>query len=181
MLVHDAIMPKWGKLVKVPQAYPDLCSKHILVMEYLDGVKLVDGVRAQYATLAALQGTTLEALEAERSAAIKRGDFSFLTLEESRRQQQQTDWYLAVHDYLLNPTNLYKLCYNWSPLRLATGPYQIERSAQPVDLGQILELLCRVHANEIFEHGRWAFVTELLEALPVSVLSYSTYRASRRI
>jgi predicted unusual protein kinase regulating ubiquinone biosynthesis (AarF/ABC1/UbiB family) len=44
----------------VPQPYPQLCSKHLLVMECLDGVKLVDGVRAQYSKLAKLRGTTLE-------------------------------------------------------------------------------------------------------------------------
>jgi hypothetical protein len=74
-------------------------------------------------------------------------------LEQSRTQQQWTAWYLAVQDYVLNPVNLYKLCYNHSPVVWATGPYEIERTVQPVDLGQVLELLCKVHGNEIFEHG----------------------------
>lgn len=153
-LIHDAITPKWGSLVKVPLPYPGMCSKHIMIMECLDGVKLVDGVRSQYAQLAALRGTTLEALEEERHAAIRRGEFQFLTLEQSRQQQQWTGWYLALQDYVLNPVNLYKLCYNWSPARLLTGPYEIERTTLPVDLGSVLELLCKVHGNEIFEHGK---------------------------
>jgi hypothetical protein len=95
----------------------------------------------------------LQALEAERNEAIKNGNFNLLTLEQSRTQQQWTAWYLAVQDYVLNPANLYKLCYNYTPAVWATGPYEIQRTVPPVDLGQVLELLCKVHGNEIFEHG----------------------------
>lgn len=137
----------------MPQPFPELCSKHLLVMEFLEGPKLVDGIRAQYSKLAALKGTTLEALEAERKEAIKRGDFTFQTLEQSKLEQWKTSWYLAVHDYLLNPANLYKLCYNYTPLVWWTGPYELHRTEAPVDLARVLELLCQVHANEIFEHG----------------------------
>ena len=101
-LIHDAIMPKWGTLVKIPQPHPELCSKHLLVMECLDGVKLVDGIRAQYAKVrvtafvhevilyysvsdccctfdmivqvAAATGTTVEAMEEERKEGIRLGE-----------------------------------------------------------------------------------------------------------
>ena len=32
--------------VVVPKSYPELCSKHVLVMEFLNGEKLLEGVRA---------------------------------------------------------------------------------------------------------------------------------------
>lgn len=152
-LIHKAIMPKWGSLVKVPRAYPPLCSKHLLVMEFLDGVKLVDGIRAQYAKIAQATGTTVERMEAERVAAIKAGNFAYQTLEESRKEREWLRWYCAINDYLLNPTNLWKLCYNFSALRLLYGPYELERTEPAVHLGATLELLCKVHGNEIFEHG----------------------------
>jgi aarF domain-containing kinase len=152
-LIHRAIMPKWGSLVAVPRPITELCSKHILTMEFLEGVKLVDGIRAQYRQIAALQGKTLEQLESERNDAIRRGEFAYQSVQESRRQHEMLQWYGAVQDYLLNPSNLYKLCYNLSVFRLVTGPCEIQRTALPVDLGNMLELLCRVHGNEIFEHG----------------------------
>ena len=152
-LIHDAIMPTWGKLVKVPKPYPTYCSKHVLVMEYLSGVKLVDGIRAQYAKIAEASGTTMEKMEAEMITAIKKGTFAFKTLEQSRQDRAWLQWYCAVNDYLLNPSNLWKLCYNYSALRLMYGPYELERTEPAVDLSSILELLCKVHGNEIFEHG----------------------------
>jgi hypothetical protein len=103
----------------------------------------------------------VQALEAERNEAIKNGNFNLLTLEQSRTQQQWTAWYLAVQDYVLNPVNLYKLCYNYTPVAWATGPYEIQRTVQPVDLGQVLELLCKVHGNEIFEHGEHLYCVYL--------------------
>jgi aarF domain-containing kinase len=55
-LAHDLTMPKWNKHFVIPEPYINLCSKNILVMEYLDGVKMVDGIRAQYQQLAKLAG-----------------------------------------------------------------------------------------------------------------------------
>ena len=153
-LVHNAIMPKWGDLVKVPQPFPELCSKHILVMEYLEGVKLVDGIRSQYQLLAERSGTTLESMEEERNEAIRLGKFAYQSLEESRKERQWLQWYCLLNDYLLNPTNWAKLCWNTSLLRLVYGPCEIERTPLPVNLGHTLELLCKVHGNEIFEHGK---------------------------
>ena len=57
--MYDVTMPRWKGEVCIPKPYKDLCSTSVLVMEYLDGVKLVDGVRQQYSRLAALQGTTI--------------------------------------------------------------------------------------------------------------------------
>ena len=152
-LIRKAIMPKWGSLVHIPGPFPEYCSKHVLVMEYLDGVKLVEGVRAQYRAIAQRTGTTLEQMEADRKAAIEKGDFVYQTLEESRRERATLDWYCALNDYLLTPHHLWKLCYNFSVFRLVYGPYALERTPLPVNLGSTLELLCKVHGNEIFEHG----------------------------
>ena len=85
--------------------------------------------------------------------AIRAGNFAFQTLEESRKEREWLKWYCAINDYLLNPTNLWKLCYNFSALRLVYGPYELERTEPAVHLGATLELLCKVHGNEIFEHG----------------------------
>mgnify|MGYP000869538864 CR=1 FL=1 len=38
--------PRWRKLVCVPRPFPELCSREVLVMEFLHGVKMIDGLRA---------------------------------------------------------------------------------------------------------------------------------------
>lgn len=163
-------MPKWGSLVQVPQSLPQYCSKHLLVMEYLEGVKLVDGIRAQYRKLAESTGTTLEQMEAERNEAIRRGTFTFQTLEQSRVERQRMQWYCALNDYVLNPNNLWKLCFNYSAMRLFYEPYELERTAPQLDLSATLELLCKVHGNEIFEHGEKLMHSKLdIVSVPIDV------------
>ena len=43
---------KWASQIKIPKAYPHLCTKTVLVMELLNGKRLVDGVKEQYEALA---------------------------------------------------------------------------------------------------------------------------------
>lgn len=50
---------RWKDKIVIPKPHLDLCSKSILVMDYLDGVRLVDGIKEQYARLAAIQGPDL--------------------------------------------------------------------------------------------------------------------------
>jgi len=41
-------MPRWGHRVAIPEPVHALCSHNVLTMEYLEGKKLVDGVRDYY-------------------------------------------------------------------------------------------------------------------------------------
>ncbi|KAJ3075704.1 hypothetical protein HDU99_001482, partial [Rhizoclosmatium hyalinum] len=43
--MHNNMTPVFGNLVVVPRAYKELCTREVLTMEYLKGIKLVDGVR----------------------------------------------------------------------------------------------------------------------------------------
>ena len=36
-LVRSKIMPKWHKYIEIPEPVLPLCSKHVLVMQYLEG------------------------------------------------------------------------------------------------------------------------------------------------
>ena len=66
LLAIGANMKKHGfspKECLVPEPYPELATKRMLVMEMLPGPKLIDGMRAYYAEYAKRQGTTLKRLE----------------------------------------------------------------------------------------------------------------------
>eukprot|EP01111_Echinosteliopsis_oligospora_P014640 TRINITY_DN5551_c0_g1_i2.p1 TRINITY_DN5551_c0_g1~~TRINITY_DN5551_c0_g1_i2.p1 ORF type:complete len:323 (-),score=83.13 TRINITY_DN5551_c0_g1_i2:806-1774(-) len=73
-LVANNINNVWNEHVVVPRPFMDLCRKNLLVMEYLPGIKLTDGIRRQYSAIAASQGKTLEELENEQKAKIKSGE-----------------------------------------------------------------------------------------------------------
>jgi aarF domain-containing kinase len=121
-------------------------------MEYLPGVRLVDGVRAQYAALAKEQGTTLEAWEEQEKAKVKRGQARKLrSLEEDAKMIKLAKWALRTKDAVLN---FPRLLLNWTVGFLFPKwiiPYHW--SQLPLDLGKLLDTLMRVHAYEIFQNG----------------------------
>ncbi len=49
----------------MPKPFMHLCTRHVLVMEFLEGPKLRDGVRSFARKWAGKQGKTLEQLERE--------------------------------------------------------------------------------------------------------------------
>jgi hypothetical protein len=51
-----------------------LCGcQDVLVMDYIPGERLIDGIRSQFRKFAASQGRTLEELEAEEKEKVRRG------------------------------------------------------------------------------------------------------------
>jgi aarF domain-containing kinase len=150
-VIGDAIRPRWGRRVVIPRPVTQLCSKNILVMEFLDGVKFVDGVRQQYSRLAALQGKTLEELENERKDQIAKGVFKFESIEQSRKNTQKLKQILFWKDCLAIE-NIKAFAYNWTGGWIY-GPVKYNFTELAIDLGETLELLCLVHGNELFEIG----------------------------
>jgi aarF domain-containing kinase len=134
--------------VVVPQPFRELCSKHMLVMEYLDGVKLVDGIRAQFRKLAPLMGKTLEEMEAETKKLMESGKFNFKNVDEEKKEQKKTRVLLALSD--VYSTNALRFVYNCSPLRWTHGPWEYKWTDVPVDLAPILEKLSLVQVPHFF-------------------------------
>ena len=144
-------MPKWRESVRIPKPYPHLCSKHLLVMEFLEGDRLVDGIRRQYKKIAALSGKTLEEIEQERKRQIEEGTFVFKSIAEMKQERVTMERGLLLKD-LTDPSNISTFLFN-NTLGWIYGFKEYHWSEVPIDLGQTLELLCNVHANQIFEHG----------------------------
>ena len=150
--VRANVLPKWSSKVDIPRPHLELCSRHILVMDYMKGVKLVDGIMAGLEKVAALQGKTAQALLEEQKAKITAGTLEYRTLEESKNDLQKIQKMLTLRDCLLT-LNPLRLAYNWSPARLITGPIPYKWTPMPLDLGKILELLCQVEGNQLFADG----------------------------
>lgn len=149
-LVRNNMRDLYKDRIELPRPHLELCSKHILVQEYLDGVNLVTGIKAQFQSLAALQGKTLEELIAERKKLIESGEYKFKTIEEESRDQARVSFLLRLGDLT---TNLPRFFYNWSVLRLVYGPVEYASTPPLIDLGKILRLLCTVHGHQLFVNG----------------------------
>ena len=144
-------LARWGDDIVIPEAFRNLCTKHMLIMEFLDGVKLVDGVRNQYKKLAALSGRTLEEMEKEMKDLIKSGKFEYKSVEEEKAKRAKTVQLLLLKD--IYETNALRFIYNISPLRLLYGPKSYEWTEPPIDLGVTLELLAKIQSASIFYDG----------------------------
>eukprot|EP01060_Flectonema_neradi_P008032 TRINITY_DN1572_c9_g1_i1.p1 TRINITY_DN1572_c9_g1~~TRINITY_DN1572_c9_g1_i1.p1 ORF type:complete len:541 (+),score=91.63 TRINITY_DN1572_c9_g1_i1:61-1683(+) len=157
-LVRKSIMPKWSAKVVIPRAYIDLCSKRVLVMEYLHGKKLIDGIKESYATIAAKMGKTLEELEAEQQAKIKSGEIKLRSIAEEHAHSQRVNMLIAVGDYVKNGCRILA--------NITTIPYivnlimakefrglQLQWTPIPLNMGDVMNTLVQVHADQLFTHG----------------------------
>lgn len=156
--VRNAMLDRWGSKVVIPRPVEELCSKHMLVMEFLEGEKLADGIRRQYSKIAAIQGKTMEQFENEMKEKIKNGTFNFQSLKESKAQNEKISSYFYWRDLLWGTegggtANIYRALYNYSPLSWLYGSWEYSWERAPVDLGEMLELISLVHGDQIFTYG----------------------------
>jgi aarF domain-containing kinase len=146
------MLPKYQQSIQIPKPYHRYCSKHLLVMEYLDGIKLVDGIRRKLTDVARLQGKSVDELMEEMKVQVKEGKFQIKTIQESKEEQRKLEQLLWYKD-ITNPINIQRFVYNWSILGWLYGPVSYERTEAPLNLAHIIEILCEIHGNQIFEHG----------------------------
>lgn len=149
-LVRNNIRELYKDRIEIPKPHTDLCSKHLLVMEYLDGVNLVTGIKKQLNHLASLKGKTLDDFLLEQKELIKNGKFKYRTIEETARDDRAIANTLKWIDF---GNNAVRFVYNWSLLRLVLGPADYVSTAPPLNLGATMDILCQVHGHQIFTNG----------------------------
>eukprot|EP00755_Sulcionema_specki_P005313 Sspe_Gene.4811::Locus_1589_Transcript_1_1_Confidence_1.000_Length_1721::g.4811::m.4811/K08869/ADCK, ABC1; aarF domain-containing kinase len=148
--VYKNVMPTWSHKVAVPKPYLHLCTKNVLTMEFIEGVKLVDGVKSKFQKMASQMGTTLEELEKEQRRKLESGELQLRGAAEEARATRRLQLFLRVRDYCYN----YLRClYNLTPLALIFGMKRLQWSELPINLGEIMQTLTDVHGDELFRHG----------------------------
>lgn len=147
--MHDNLMPVWGHKIEVPQAVPSMCTKEVLVMDEVMGVPMVEGIRANYRKMAALQGTTLEAMEEAMKQQIRDGTFKLKDAAAEDERIQRASWALWAYDAAANTGRALWNC----TAGLVAGRLELVRTEYPINLGQILATLSEVHAHQIFVDG----------------------------
>eukprot|EP00899_Mesostigma_viride_P019713 jgi/Mesvir1/27743/Mv07434-RA.3 len=142
----------WASQVEVPEPVLPLCTRHILVMQYLPGVKLVDGVRERWRQVATARGLSLAELEEEHTRQIKEGKIKRRSAHVASVEAAFQKWVLRSKDLA---TNALRLTWNWSlpRLLLRCPPLEYKWTPVPINLGAVLDLLLHVHAHEIFVDG----------------------------
>jgi aarF domain-containing kinase len=146
MDVRHNIMPIFGKEVVVPAPRLELCSRRCLVMDFLKGPKLGEGVREYARVVAAEQGLTLEQLEAKVCAKWQLDGMpapyegpSATQVEAYRTALKWQDW---IH-------NLPRRCSN----TILRTEYPYVGTVLPPNAPQIMDTLLRVHGHELLVDG----------------------------
>ncbi|UPR02126.1 serine/threonine-protein kinase [Chloropicon primus] len=150
--IRKDVLPGWKRHVYIPYVVKDLCTKEVMVMEYLEGTNLLKSLVKQYERYAAKQGLTLKEL-AEKSAGEgkgKGGGSKATSLAVQGAKMYVAEKVAQLRDLGLNlPRFLYNLTLGWVPGWAV--PYRW--SERPINLARVLDILMQVHAHEIFRHG----------------------------
>ncbi|PXF47144.1 kinase UbiB [Gracilariopsis chorda] len=146
---HNICATPWGRLVQVPR--PLLSSKHVLVMSYLEGPKLVDGVRQWFKRVADSRGMDFDQMEREQKRLLQSGQLRMKEVRQSANETARIQRMIRLRDMLVNAL-IFVGNYTVRPL-LGGDKWKYCKSEMPLNLGHVMDVLLRVHAHEIFMDG----------------------------
>ncbi|KAF4660970.1 hypothetical protein FOZ61_003641 [Perkinsus olseni] len=141
--IREKIMPHWGHKVVIPKSHLNLCTKRVLVMEYLrGGTKLLDGLMDFLREEAARQGRPVEELEREHVERLRRRKNLSHTTAEAYKQTLRK-----------------ALVRSLDGLRAAAyvctfgtvGHWGL--TALPPNTADLLATVMKVHGEQVFTHG----------------------------
>jgi aarF domain-containing kinase len=124
----------WDHVAVVPHAHLHMCTKSVLVMDYLPGVKLVSAIRAQFSRFAAAQGKTMEQLEAELKAT--QGSLK----PPGKRTVQLYAFWLKISDGAKNVSIRMR---NWLGAWWGLKPLPLVHTEVPINLFHIIDVMLK--------------------------------------
>jgi len=147
MEVYHNVMPLYGDLVTIPRSFPKYCTKRVLVMDFLQGIPLIDGLKNSLREYARVQGRSYEEVEEEQLEMIRQGKFKDIDAEESRI------WYYQTVSFLERVTkNSLKMAYNVT-LGLVLPKLEYSKPVHVLNLPHVLRLVCEIHGHEVLIDG----------------------------
>ena len=148
--------------VVVPRPYPELTTKKVLVMEYLDGVKIITAVKSMFGKLARLAGKNLADLEAEFKQelqesskpgrapppprALPSATVLALVLRAQHVQRQVRSWAARVWNALVARA----LGARWQWI---VPPHDPDDDIPIINYRSVVETLIRVHTHALLVDG----------------------------
>ncbi len=140
----------FDNLVVVPKPHHELCSKHVLTMEFLEGPKLVDGIRKQLRDYARYKGVDPVELEREMKDKMMREGLPPPYDGPSAFQLEMYRQSLAARDGVINTFIWFgnALLSIFSSSRIG-----YVKSFIPLNSAKIMETLLKVHGHQLLVNG----------------------------
>lgn len=143
--VHENLHKSgWDRHVAVP--FPLHSSKDVLIMTYLAGDRLVDGLRAHFERVARRCGKSLEEFEREQ----KRMAGGRREVRDALVRGRHLEWMMWLRGGVVNGWCVF---WNWVVRPVVGGEVAEMEGTDMVNLGEVMERLLRVHGHEIFVDG----------------------------
>jgi len=142
-----------NKLCRVPFAYMDYCTRRVLVMEELHGVKLADGLKEETKGRAEAEGKTVDEYiadvkEQERRAKEKGEDLKGPSNAEYKL-------YIGLLDKKRRLNNFINRGFNWT-IGIFPGTIKKtieDKSTLPINHAKMIDDLLYIHGHEILVNG----------------------------
>ncbi|CAF0765154.1 unnamed protein product [Didymodactylos carnosus] len=148
-IIGKNIMPKYKNVV-IPRPIRNLSSEYVLVMEKLDGIKLIDGLKIEQAKMAEAQGKTLEQFEDEMMKKYLSGE---LYKERNAPSKLLVQTYGTLLKTITNIANLFIVSYNYTFGWILHKKVKYFEHRVIINPREIIDLLNDVHAHEILLDG----------------------------
>lgn len=144
-------MQPFAAEVHVPKPFMDLCTRNVLVMEFIEGPKLRDGIRNYARKWAARQGKTLEQLSLEMRQEFELNGLPPPYTGPSARTIETYRWVWRSITYMVNfPI---ALCNKVTNLLGKTSQFRLFDFEIPLNGSMIMGTLGKITAHQIFVDG----------------------------
>ncbi|KAJ3203892.1 hypothetical protein HDU82_006230 [Entophlyctis luteolus] len=150
--MHANMTPQFGRRIVVPRAHTDLCTREVLTMDFLDGVKLVDGVRAVATVWCERNGTTLDAYERDLRERYLRDGLPDVYRGPSAFA---IDLYVRAIELGDAVVNTPRLLFNWTVgwLLPRSWLFKYHKSFIPLNTARIMDTLLQAHGKQVLIDG----------------------------
>ncbi|GMF19593.1 unnamed protein product [Phytophthora fragariaefolia] len=140
--------------VAIPKPKMELCTKEVLVMEFLKGRKLLDGIQDHFEAIAADKGVTVEFLKQDQERKDKEREAHGLDIETGPSSLQLRLYGLTLGAKRL-ARRIGRVSYEYTLGFIAPKKWapREDEQHQLLNLPDILKLIMDVHGYEIFVDG----------------------------
>jgi aarF domain-containing kinase len=142
----------YASRIVIPKPHIELCTKEVLVMEFLKGRKLLDGIQDHFEAIADDMGVTVEWLKEDQERKDREREEQGLDIESGPDALQLRLYGLTLSaKRLLRDIGRRSYDYTLGFVRPISWPK--EQDHQLLNIPDVLKLIMDVHGYEIFVDG----------------------------
>lgn len=138
--------------VVIPEPMLELCTKEVLVMEYLKGRKLLDGIHDHFAGIAEDRGVTVDFLRKQQEEQDRIREQQGLDIE-SGPDAETMRLYTYSYNARKYARRALRSSYDYTLGWVWPKQWEVKSEHTLLNLPEILKLIMDVHGYEIFVNG----------------------------